>query len=56
MGTFVLAVMLHATWNTLNRINVPDYITALMLTGMSVLILWLVFLQFEQAQKERVDV
>jgi len=53
LGTFVMAVVMHATWDTINKINVPDIVTAAMLMVLSCGILWLVFLQFEQAEKER---
>jgi len=56
MGIFILAVLLHATWNNNKRIDVPDIVTALMLMVMGTGILWLVFLQFEQAEKECADV
>jgi len=56
IGIFILAVLLHATWNTINRIDVPDIVTAGMLMVMGTGILWLVFLQFEQAEKERAGV
>ena len=55
-GVFVLAIVLHATWDSANRLDIPDIATAALLMLIGVFTMSLLFGQFEKAEKENADV